>query len=98
MPIELQRFTTCDAFLAVAGNFLRAREAEHNLMLGLCSTIGAHPEVYRDPWFLAASEHGRVVGVAMQTPPQNALVSEMEPEIVAPIVDAVAELGATVPG
>ena len=98
MPIEVQRFTSCEPLIALAGGFLGAREAEHNLILGLSSTIAAHPEIYPDHWFLAASDRGRVVGVAMQTPPQNVLVSEMDAAVVAPIAAAVAELGATVPG
>src|SRR4051794_24271004 len=98
MTIELQRFMTCDAFIAVAGDFLCAREAEHNLMLGLCSTIKAHPEIYRDPWFLAATDHGRVVGAAMQTPPQKVLVSEMDPSIVTPMLEGVAKAATLVPG
>src|SRR5689334_5653806 len=64
MPIELRRFTVCSEFLAAAGAFLAAREAEHNLMLGLCHVIVTHPEVYPDPWFLVAvdADDGRVVG------------------------------------
>src|SRR5438477_12648004 len=60
MAIELRRFTACDEFVAVAGAFLAAREAEHNLMLGLTHTILAHPEIYPEHWLAVALDDGRV--------------------------------------
>ena len=37
--MELHRYADVEAFLAAAGDFLVAREAEHNLLLGVCQTV-----------------------------------------------------------
>ena len=44
--MELARLTHADDFLAAAGDFLGAREAEHNLMLGLSSRLRESPRFY----------------------------------------------------
>lgn len=89
--MELERFTSVDEFLALAGPYLEAREAEHNLMFGLCATIRSHPEVYRDPWFIAVLDGGAVVGAAMRTPPYNVLLSEMTEAVAHALADAITE-------
>ena len=47
--MELQRYADVEAFLAAAGDFLVAREAEHNLLLGVCQTIRDTPDAYTAP-------------------------------------------------
>lgn len=89
MTIAVRHFTASREFLAAAGDYLAAREAEHNLMLGLCSTIGAHPEVYPVVRFVVAFDGGRVAGAAMQTVPHNPILSEMDAAVVPAIVAAV---------
>ena len=48
MP-EVERLADVDAFVAAAGAFLEAREAEHNLILGLCSRLRVAPTMYDEP-------------------------------------------------
>jgi predicted GNAT family acetyltransferase len=89
--MELRRFALVDEFLAVTGPYLEAREAEHNLILGLCATVRTHPEVYRDPWFIAVLDGERVVGAAMRTPPHNVLLSVMTEPVAVALADAITE-------
>ena len=77
--MELTRYETADAFLAHAGEFLREREAEHNLILGLCSRLRVAPSLYGEPpYFAVVDEGGRVVGATMRTPPHNLILSELD--------------------
>ena len=63
----------------LAGEFLEAREAEHNLIFGICSNIEADPTMYEAPPYLATVLHGdRVVGAAIRTPPWRLVLSVMD--------------------
>jgi uncharacterized protein len=64
----------------LAGEFLAAREAEHNLIFGICSNIEAEPSMFGDfPPYLATVLHGdRVVGAAIRTPPWRLVLSVMD--------------------
>jgi uncharacterized protein len=63
----------------LAGEFLEAREAEHNLIFGICSNIEAHPTQFDAPPYLATVLHGdRVVGAAIRTPPWRLVLSVMD--------------------
>lgn len=48
-PLELRRFDDVDAFTARVGEFLAAREAEHNLILGIWSNLRSMPEAFDGP-------------------------------------------------
>lgn len=78
--MEVRRFEAVGAFLDVAGGFLGAREAQHNLIFGICSNIEANPGLYGDsPPYLAVVLHGSsVVAVALRTPPWRLLLSEID--------------------
>src|SRR3954468_2910484 len=98
--MELTRHETADGFLAHAGEFLGAREAEHNLILGLCSRLRVAPALYgAAPYFAVVERHGRVVGATMRTPPHNLILSELDDlEAITPLLeDARAEFG-SLPG
>lgn len=85
--MQLTRHENADEFLARAGGFLAAREAEHNLILGLGSRLQREPRLYGEPAYLASVEHGgRVVGVSMRTPPHNLILSEFDDEAALPLV------------
>ncbi|MEO8274550.1 MAG: GNAT family N-acetyltransferase, partial [Chloroflexota bacterium] len=74
--VEVRRSATVPEFMAVAGEFLTEREAEHNLIFGICSQIDADPTQYPDPPYLGAVlDADRVVGAAIQTPPYRLVVS-----------------------
>jgi predicted GNAT family acetyltransferase len=87
--MELRRFTRVDDFLASAGDFLVAREAEHNLILGLCSGLRVAPGAYGGPPYLATvTDGGRVVAAALRTPPHRLILSEVDdPAAIARIVE-----------
>lgn len=98
MPIRIERIATVGEFLARAGSYLAAREAEHNLIWALTSTLTTNPEVYPLPPLFAvavdesADDAGRVVAVAMQTPPHNLIVSEVAaPEAVPALAETLAD-------
>lgn len=75
--MHLTRLPSVEAFTRRVSDFLLAREAEHNLLLGIAATLQTRPEIYDAPPYLAAVEdHGKVIAVALRTPPHNLLLSE----------------------
>ena len=77
--MDLRRFTTVDDFLAHAGDFLVAREAEHNLIFGIAGNLREMPDAYSGPAYLADVTDGdRVVAAAIQTPPWRVVLSEID--------------------
>jgi len=77
--MELRRYAGVDDYLTAAGDFLAAREAEHNLILGICSNLRDTPEAFIAPPYLATvSAVDRVVAVALQTPPFQLVLSEVD--------------------
>jgi uncharacterized protein len=98
--VELVRHADAESFLAAAGGFLGAREAEHNLILGLSSRLVREPLMYgEEPYFAVVHDEGRVVGVAMRTPPHNFILSELDEDaaVGAVVADAREEFG-SLPG
>jgi uncharacterized protein len=98
--MRLTRHENADDFLARAGDFLAAREAEHNLILGIGSRLLREPLLYGEPAYLVTVEdEGKVVGVTMRTPPHNLILSEIDDENAIPLLleDARAAFG-TLPG
>ena len=78
-PMRLDRHDRVDDFLTDAGAWLEAREAEHNLILGICSTIRVDPAVYPRPAYLAIVTDGpRIVTTAIRTPPWPLILSEVD--------------------
>ncbi len=79
MPVEVRHHADVESFLAVAGDFLGAREAEHNLIFGIAASLREAPEQYTDAPFLATVEAGgAVVAAAIQTPPFRLILSEID--------------------
>ena len=75
--MELTRHQSAEALLSAAGEYLVAREAQHNLALGILGTLRDQPDVYREPPDLATvSEAGRIGLVAVRTPPHGPVLSE----------------------
>jgi predicted GNAT family acetyltransferase len=91
--VEIRRIDSVDGFLAAAGAFLAAREAEHNLLLGICSGLqaiaagDAAPDE-PTPVFFVATSGDRLVLAAVRTPPYNLVLSEVDDGTA---VDALAE-------
>ncbi len=85
--MELRRAADVDDFLAAAGGFLVAREAEHNLILGICSNLREAPEAYpAPPYFATVTDGDRVVAVAIQTPPFQLVLSEIDDPAAIPLL------------
>jgi hypothetical protein len=78
--------------------FLAAREAEHNLIFGICSQIEADPGAFDAPPYLATVLHGgKVVGAAIRTPPWRLVISLVDhPGAVHRLADDLA--GESLPG
>jgi GNAT superfamily N-acetyltransferase len=98
--LRFRPLTDVDAFLAVAGEFLAAREAEHNLLWGITSQIRAVPEqLAEDPprFAVVVDDADRVVAATLRTPPMNQVLSEIDD---AGAIDVLAEglAGDAVPG
>jgi hypothetical protein len=75
--MKLTRHQTVEGLLATVGDYLVAREAEHNLPLGILGTLRDQPEVYPDPPYLASVvDRGQIALVAVRTPPFGAVLSE----------------------
>jgi uncharacterized protein len=84
--LRVERPATVGEFLARAGAFLGAREAEHNLIFALTSGLTTNPEVFPEaPRFAVVLREGaadgaggsaEVIGAAIQTPPRNLVLSE----------------------
>ncbi len=74
--LRVERFATPPAFLDVAGAFLAEREAEHNLIFGICANLTLDPGFPSAPPYLATvSRDDRVVLAGVMTPPWNLVLS-----------------------
>jgi predicted GNAT family acetyltransferase len=69
--VEVRRFDDVATFFAHAGPFLEAREAQHNLFLGLRARLVADPHAFGpDDVYLATAEAGgRIMAASFRTPP-----------------------------
>ena len=87
-------------FLARAGPFLAAHDAEHNLALGLLGRLRVEPRLYGfDPTFVVAEEAGSVVGCLLRTPPHGVVLSRFESlEAVDAVAEAVLDMHPGLPG
>jgi hypothetical protein len=100
VSLSVNRFADASTLLAVAGGFLGAREAEHNLLFGILDSLRRDPSVSDGPPFLAAVlDDDRVVAAALRTPPHNLVLSEVDdPAAVEAIVDDLVAFGDAIPG
>jgi predicted GNAT family acetyltransferase len=84
-------------FLAYAGDYLRARPAEHNVIL-----TNAERRIdltgTDDGWGWVASTDGAVAGAVMHTPPFGAYVSLAADDAIAALAGGVHERGRSLPG
>jgi hypothetical protein len=87
--MDLRRYGDVASFLDAAEPFLVEREAEHNLILGVTSNLRDAPEEFTGAAYLATVlANGRVVAAAMQTPPFNVVLSEIDhPGAIAALAD-----------
>ncbi len=78
--MRVLRHGSVGGFLERAGGFLEEREAEHNLILGLCATLARDQHAFgaADPYLATVEHRGRVVAAALRTPPHNLVLSEID--------------------
>lgn len=96
--IRLVRADSPRAFFDRCGPFLRAAEAEHNLILGLEPALVSGRHDYHDPLYLAWVEAGGdVLGVAFRTPPYKLSVSRLPLAAVPLLVDDLGRVYETIP-
>jgi predicted GNAT family acetyltransferase len=87
--LRLERPSDVSQFEIRAGAFLRAREAENNLVLGLITGLkGGRTFGPRPPYFAVVRSGDTVIAAALRTPPHNLLLAAgSEPEPLPLIVD-----------
>ncbi len=97
--MEVVRSESVPAFLALAGEFLAAREAENNLIFGILSNLEADPSQYSEPPYLGTvlAGEGRVAGAAIRTPPWRVVIADAD-DLAAPALLADDLAGEAVPG
>lgn len=102
MSVEVQRFDDAQAFLDEAGPYLAEREAEHNLIFGIASTIVIDPDRYLarvTPYLAAVRRDDDVVAAAVWTPPFKAVLSLTDDhEAITALVHDLAHMPTTLPG
>ena len=97
--MELTRYQDVNRFYDAVEDFLIAREAENNLMLGIVADLmkstlwSDHP-----PYLAAITDDGEVVAAAFRTPPHNLGLSRAPVEAVKLIADDVHRLYLTLRG
>ncbi|MCB9451639.1 MAG: GNAT family N-acetyltransferase [Anaerolineaceae bacterium] len=75
--MQLIRFDSAAAFAERVTDFLQAREAEHNLILGLTTTLLTTNEYKLPPYLACVEKDGAMIAVAFRTPPHNLILSEI---------------------
>jgi predicted GNAT family acetyltransferase len=99
--MQLIRFDSATGFADHVTGFLQAREAEHNLILGLTTMLLTTDEYPQPPYLACVEKDGAIIAVAFRTPPHNLILSEMEMDAAA--IDLIArdvyqEYGSVLPG
>jgi uncharacterized protein len=92
MSFVVRKQASADEFLVAAGEFLGAREAEHNLLFGIASWVRTSPELLTDgpaTFATVTDADGRMAAATLRTPPHNQVLSWVD-ELGA--VDALVEL------
>ncbi|MGH2383073.1 MAG: GNAT family N-acetyltransferase [Candidatus Limnocylindria bacterium] len=78
MSLTVRHHATVEEFLAAAGRFLEAHEAENNLLFGISSTVRATPDLFADDpahFATVVDDAGQVVAATLRTPPHNQVLS-----------------------
>jgi uncharacterized protein len=89
--MQVRRFDDVEAFERAALPLLLADPARNNLPLGILTMLRTQPEVYPRYHLWLAEADEMPVGLALQTPPHNAILGDpLEGEAVDALVDALA--------
>ena len=99
--MEIVRHTVVPQFIERITPLLLAREAQHNLILGLCADLRRNPNFYGPvaPMMYTVEEEGTVILVALQTPPYSLALSHTEHPAALPLLaTALWQAHCTLPG
>ncbi|HYN69191.1 MAG TPA: hypothetical protein VEX41_03155, partial [Candidatus Eisenbacteria bacterium] len=71
--VDLRRFGSATEFMAAAGAFLGAREAEHNLIFGICAGLEAEgpPPAQSPPRTSRTSRSSSIAGMWSAPPSEH---------------------------
>ena len=77
--------------ISFSGTYLERNESENNLPIGLAYRLAEDPYYYTSalPVLLSILEQGRVVGVAVMTPPKKIILSRIDTDIQTAVVHLV---------
>ena len=85
--MDVLRSSSVAGFMDLAGEFLEAREAEHNLLFGISSQLISDPTGFDYPPYLATVVDGdRVVAAALETPPWRVVLSMFDDDAAADLL------------
>ncbi|HEY0069987.1 MAG TPA: GNAT family N-acetyltransferase [Chloroflexia bacterium] len=85
--MELRRFQSVEEYYAKVEPFLLEREAEHNLILGICANLMRYPErIEHQPYLAYVEQRGEIVAVAFMGPPNNFVLSHVAATEAIPLI------------
>lgn len=101
--VEIRSHKHASELISLSGTYLERHESENNLPIGLAYRLAEDPHYYGSklPLLLSILEQGKVVGVAIMTPPHRIILSRIGTEIQIAIVHLIRHLsgiGAQIPG
>ena len=101
--VEIISHHHASELISLSGIYLEQNETENNLPIGLAYRLAEDPHYYTSalPFLLSILEQGRVVGVAVMTPPRKIILSKIDTDIqaaVAPLVDYLHGIDVQIPG
>ena len=101
--VEIISHNHASELISLSGTYLERNESENNLPIGLAYRLSEDPYYYTSalPLLLSILEQGRVVGVAVMTPPKKIILSRVDTDIQAAVVHLVDYLrgsGVRIPG
>jgi hypothetical protein len=97
--MKLLQYDDPGEFLEHAKQFLEAREAENNLILGVSSWLAAHPEcIEHTPYFAIVEDKERIEAAAMMTPPYKLVLTRAETGALGRIADDLSKRRIVLPG
>lgn len=81
--IEIRSHSHASELISLSGTYLERHESENNLPIGLVYRLSESPHYYgsKSPLLLSILEQGRVVGVAVMTPPRRIILSKIDTEV-----------------
>lgn len=99
--MKLHRYASANEFYPRAKTYLLEREAQHNIIIGICTMHMLHPETIREQPYFALVEHesGQILTCAVMTPPFNLTIGHTwNPEALTLLADDVFAFSPTISG